>query len=102
MLDFRLISLDHITYNVFIETKSFQHQNLTIHLNYFPPGLEPMIVGKHTLFVNIGERCNVAGSKKFARLITNGEYEVRFKGRLLYNVVDLSKSDLVGWMGQCD
>ena len=36
-----------------------------------------MIVGKHTLFVNIGERCNVAGSRKFAKLITNGEYEVR-------------------------
>ena len=40
-------------------------------------GLEPMVLGKHTLFVNIGERCNVAGSRKFAKLITNGNYEVR-------------------------
>ncbi|XP_033624581.1 methionine synthase-like isoform X1 [Asterias rubens] len=38
-------------------------------------GLEPMVLGKHTLFVNIGERCNVAGSRKFAKLITNGNYE---------------------------
>lgn len=38
-------------------------------------GLEPMYVGPYTNFVNIGERCNVAGSRKFARLITNGDYD---------------------------
>jgi len=38
-------------------------------------GLEPLIVGEGTLFVNIGERTNVTGSKAFARLILNGEYE---------------------------
>ncbi|XP_071499462.1 methionine synthase-like [Diadema antillarum] len=38
-------------------------------------GLEPMIVGKHTLFVNIGERCNVAGSRRFAKLIKNDNYD---------------------------
>ncbi|KAF6026082.1 MTR [Bugula neritina] len=38
-------------------------------------GLEPMYVGKHTLFVNIGERCNVAGSRRFARLVREGKYE---------------------------
>lgn len=40
-------------------------------------GLEPMRIGPHTLFVNIGERCNVAGSKVFARLIISAKYEVR-------------------------
>jgi 5-methyltetrahydrofolate--homocysteine methyltransferase len=40
-------------------------------------GLEPMRIGKETNFVNIGERCNVAGSKLFARLIKNGNYDVR-------------------------
>ena len=40
-------------------------------------GLEPMRIGPYTNFVNIGERCNVAGSRKFCRLIKNGNYEVR-------------------------
>ncbi|XP_038616960.1 methionine synthase [Tachyglossus aculeatus] len=38
-------------------------------------GLEPFGVGPFTNFVNIGERCNVAGSRKFANLIKAGNYE---------------------------
>ena len=38
-------------------------------------GLEPVTLTENTNFVNIGERCNVAGSKKFARLISEGKYE---------------------------
>lgn len=38
-------------------------------------GLEPMRIGKDTNFVNIGERCNVAGSKKFCRLIKTNRYD---------------------------
>eukprot|EP00058_Branchiostoma_floridae_P018971 XP_002604460.1 hypothetical protein BRAFLDRAFT_122283 [Branchiostoma floridae] len=38
-------------------------------------GLEPMYVGPHTLFVNIGERCNVAGSRAFNKMIQRGDYE---------------------------
>ncbi|MFC7206783.1 methionine synthase [Comamonas endophytica] len=38
-------------------------------------GLEPVFVGEDTLFVNIGERTNVTGSKAFARLILNGQFE---------------------------
>jgi 5-methyltetrahydrofolate--homocysteine methyltransferase len=38
-------------------------------------GLEPLNVGDDTLFVNVGERTNVTGSKAFARLILNGQYE---------------------------
>ena len=38
-------------------------------------GLEPLTVGKQSNFVNIGERCNVAGSIKFARLIRDGKYD---------------------------
>ncbi|UXH78770.1 methionine synthase [Roseateles amylovorans] len=38
-------------------------------------GLEPVAIGAGTLFVNIGERTNVTGSKAFARLILNGEFE---------------------------
>ncbi|XP_032430522.1 methionine synthase [Xiphophorus hellerii] len=38
-------------------------------------GLEPFRIGPYTNFVNIGERCNVAGSRKFAKLIMAGQYE---------------------------
>ncbi|KAK3586830.1 hypothetical protein CHS0354_034868 [Potamilus streckersoni] len=38
-------------------------------------GLEPMHIGPFTNFVNIGERCNVAGSRIFAKLITSGKFE---------------------------
>ncbi|MBK6632276.1 MAG: methionine synthase [Betaproteobacteria bacterium] len=37
-------------------------------------GLEPFNVGADSLFVNVGERTNVTGSKAFARLILNGQY----------------------------
>ncbi len=37
-------------------------------------GLEPLSITKETNFVNIGERTNVAGSKKFARLIKENKY----------------------------
>ena len=37
-------------------------------------GLEPLTVGPDTLFVNIGERCNVTGSRRFAKLILDGKY----------------------------
>ena len=38
-------------------------------------GLEPLEITKITNFVNIGERCNVTGSKKFARLIREENFE---------------------------
>ncbi|RFM30553.1 methionine synthase [Deminuibacter soli] len=38
-------------------------------------GLEPLIVRPETNFINVGERTNVTGSKKFARLIKENNYE---------------------------
>jgi 5-methyltetrahydrofolate--homocysteine methyltransferase len=38
-------------------------------------GLEPLTLRRDTNFVNIGERTNVTGSPKFAKLILNGQYE---------------------------
>ncbi|MDE2323984.1 MAG: methionine synthase [Betaproteobacteria bacterium] len=38
-------------------------------------GLEPLVVGPGSLFVNIGERTNVTGSKVFARMILAGEFD---------------------------
>jgi 5-methyltetrahydrofolate--homocysteine methyltransferase len=37
-------------------------------------GLEPLNIGDDSLFVNIGERTNVTGSKAFARLVLAGDY----------------------------
>jgi 5-methyltetrahydrofolate--homocysteine methyltransferase len=48
-------------------------------LPHVPPmklsGLEPVSIGQGTLFVNVGERTNVTGSKAFARMILNGDFE---------------------------
>src|ERR1700761_2344034 len=38
-------------------------------------GLEPLVLRPQTNFANIGERTNVTGSKKFARLIRENKYE---------------------------
>ena len=41
-------------------------------------GLEPLVVDETTGFVSVGERTNVAGSAKFARLIREGRFEEAF------------------------
>ena len=38
-------------------------------------GLEPVAIGEGSLFVNVGERTNVTGSKAFARMILEGRFE---------------------------
>ncbi len=38
-------------------------------------GLEPFTIDDDSLFVNVGERTNVTGSKAFARLILNEQYD---------------------------
>ena len=45
--------------------------NVTLRLS----GLEPLIVTPEIPFVNVGERTNVTGSKRFARLIKEENYE---------------------------
>ena len=41
-------------------------------------GLEELVVDKDRFnFLNIGERCNIAGSIKFKKLIAAGEFQVR-------------------------
>ncbi len=50
------------------------------HVPVIPPamrlsGLEPFTIDESSLFVNVGERTNVTGSKAFARLILNEQYD---------------------------
>lgn len=51
----------------------------TFKWNNLPPlklsGLEPLVVTPESNFINVGERTNVAGSKKFLRLINEGNFD---------------------------
>jgi 5-methyltetrahydrofolate--homocysteine methyltransferase len=38
-------------------------------------GLEPFVISRYTNFVNIGERCNVAGSRQFLRLLKENKLD---------------------------
>src|SRR4030095_6849461 len=63
-------------------------------------GLEPLVVRPETNFVNIGERTNVTGSKKFARLIRENKYEealsvARQQVDSGAQVIDVSMSDAI-------
>jgi 5-methyltetrahydrofolate--homocysteine methyltransferase len=56
------------------------HCGLNAKMNSIKPylrlaGLEPLVIRPETNFVNIGERTNVTGSKKFARLVRENKYE---------------------------
>ncbi len=44
-------------------------------------GLEPLTIRPDTNFVNVGERTNVTGSPKFAKLILDGKYEEAWPSR---------------------
>ncbi|ANH82704.1 methionine synthase [Niabella ginsenosidivorans] len=49
--------------------------DIKIHSYLSLSGLEPLVVRPETNFINVGERTNVTGSKKFARLIRENKYE---------------------------
>ncbi len=53
----------------------FHHRMQDNHTFLRLSGLEPVIITKETNFVNIGERTNVTGSRKFLRLIKEENYE---------------------------
>uniref|UniRef100_A0A8C0VGQ6 Methionine synthase n=1 Tax=Cyanistes caeruleus TaxID=156563 RepID=A0A8C0VGQ6_CYACU len=61
-------------------------------------GLEPFRIGPYTNFVNIGERCNVAGSRKFAKLIMAGNYEealsvAKLQAEMGAQILDINMDD---------
>src|SRR6201982_1458770 len=43
-------------------------------------GLEPLSIGDDSLFVNVGERTNVTGSRAFARLVLSGDFAGAVEG----------------------
>jgi 5-methyltetrahydrofolate--homocysteine methyltransferase len=61
-------------------------------------GLEPLVTNGSTNFTNIGERCNVAGSRKFARLIREEKFEealgiARMQAETGAQVIDINMDD---------
>src|SRR5690606_14734243 len=57
-------------------TKGYQpHQKTTIKTATRLSGLEPLTITPEINFVNVGERTNVSGSIKFARLIREKKYD---------------------------
>jgi len=61
-------------------------------------GLEPLNLYKETTFINIGERTNVAGSKKFAKLISEKNYDqalsiARLQVEAGAQIIDISMDD---------
>jgi 5-methyltetrahydrofolate--homocysteine methyltransferase len=61
----------HLNYFDRMSGMSEQHTKPALRLS----GLEPLNITRDTLFVNVGERTNVTGSKAFARMILNEQYE---------------------------
>ena len=70
---------DHI--RVFAETAAKYPPRVPPEVPAYPAfaGLEPLIIRPETNFVNVGERTNVTGSRKFARLVTTGDFEGALK-----------------------
>ena len=67
-----------------------------------------MTISKESNFINIGERTNVAGSKKFARLIREKKYEealsiARQQVENGAQIIDVNLDDaMLGWRSRND
>lgn len=66
---------DHIRELAKLAEKARPHEKVHPEVAMRLSGLEPLTVNKVSNFINVGERCNVAGSRKFARLIREENYE---------------------------
>ncbi len=64
-----------ITKSYKMTDQSINYQPFTTNRYLKLSGLEPLIITSETNFVNVGERTNVTGSRKFLRLIKEERYE---------------------------
>jgi 5-methyltetrahydrofolate--homocysteine methyltransferase len=62
-------------YSVVLNKKNKKMAEAEKRRNLVLSGLEPLIITPESVFVNIGERTNVTGSRKFLRLIKEEKYE---------------------------
>ncbi|MFN7312490.1 MAG: methionine synthase [Bacteroidota bacterium] len=70
---FPLCTLQAIHYlaTFFLENLYMTNKDYTLRLS----GLEPLVIYEGSNFINVGERTNVTGSKKFLRLIKEGQFD---------------------------
>lgn len=66
---------EHIKLLSEIAREATPHTPTAVNNSLILSGLEPLTVCKENNFINVGERCNVAGSRKFLRLINEKNYE---------------------------
>ncbi|NDV46892.1 DUF559 domain-containing protein [Paludibacter sp. 221] len=66
---------DEVAKNIKYELDKRSKSNVTATLPPSPQGEGPGVRSEGSTFTNIGERCNVAGSRKFLRLINEKNYE---------------------------
>jgi 5-methyltetrahydrofolate--homocysteine methyltransferase len=66
---------DHIREIARIASEFKPHEIPELEEMPYYSGLEPVLIRPESNFVNIGERTNVTGSRKFARLIMEGNYD---------------------------
>ncbi len=66
---------EHIRELCRIAEGSVPHRIPLVERHLHLSGLEPLLVFQNSNFINIGERTNVSGSKKFARLIREEKYD---------------------------
>ncbi len=89
---------EHIKAFAEIAAAAKPHQVVPEDKNTRLSGLEPVIISGESNFINIGERCNVSGSRKFARLIAEKKYEealsiARDQAENGAQVIDVSMDD---------
>jgi 5-methyltetrahydrofolate--homocysteine methyltransferase len=66
---------DHIAQIAAVAAKHAPRAVPTVNPYLRLSGLEPVTIRPETNFVNVGERTNVTGSRKFAKLIIGGQYD---------------------------
>jgi 5-methyltetrahydrofolate--homocysteine methyltransferase len=66
---------DHIRHFAHVASHAQAHAIPKLPKETTLSGLEPLTISRQSNFINIGERTNVAGSKKFARLIREEKFD---------------------------
>lgn len=89
---------DHIKEFAKIVSTARPHQVVAEDRKTRLSGLEPLVISKESNFINIGERCNVSGSRKFAGLIAEKKYEealsiARYQAENGAQIIDVSMDD---------
>lgn len=70
---------EHISYMALLAAERQPRKPVPYPTDMWLSGLDRLVVNRSMNFINIGERCNVAGSRKFLRLINEKNYAEALK-----------------------